>query len=291
VRNRRMFVLWALPLLLVWIADLTATRAEATDSAEQTIRRTKALAGEIPEQAVALTQLIWGDAYERPEVAALARETLIEYSRYAYPALHEATMWVDKVHSADIAATLIETRRRYPAIPSLRYLPALDQLLWFGSVDARRLVIPELAINRYRLAILPTIDAAYENPELRELILRELPRFQQDETRHYLGRVLNEGNETERELAAEALAMIGGQCMTTLREAVLTDRAEVRIVALMRFLPATAPSDLAVLYEYLASFPDDDEQTLTNVRRRASLLESLLESKQERESASPTDDF
>jgi hypothetical protein len=248
-----MFVLCAATLLLAWTAGSITTRAEATDSAEQAIRRTKALAGEVPDQAVALTRLIWGDAYEGAEVAALARETLIAYSRYAYPALHEATLWVDKVHSADVAATLIETRRKYPAIPALRYLPALDQLLWFGSVDARRLVIPELAINRYRLAILPTIDAAYENPELRELVLRELPKFQQDETRHYLGQVLIDGNESERALAARALATIG--------------------------------------YEYLASYPEDDELTLTNVRRRASLLEALLESEQERESASPTDDF
>jgi hypothetical protein len=278
-------------LLFLLTGGLARTLGDSPSAAEQEIRRAKALAGDIPAQANALTRLIWGEENQDPEVAALARETLINYSKYAYPALHGATLWVDKVHTADLAATLIETRRRFPAMPAGRYVPALNQLLWFGSVDARRLVIPELAINRHRQSILPAIDAAYENPELTLLVLRELPRFMQDETRHYLGQVLHDGNDTERALAAEALASIGGRCLATLREAVLAERPEVRLVALEVLLPSTAPSDLSVLYEYLANFPEDDAQLLESVRERAVMLEALLENRRARESASPTDEY
>jgi hypothetical protein len=253
------------------------------------VRDAQAQAADIPGQALALARLSWPEGERDAEVAALAREKLVHYGDYAFQALFEATDWVPEHYMTDVAAALLEARKLNRSGMPVAYLPALERVVWYGSAGARRLAIRELARNRYLPAMLPAIDAAYEDPALVEPVVALLPQFGHAGARFYLEHVLLEGDTEQQRLAASSLARIGGRALETLRDATLSERREVREAAIGALLPLTGVNDLTTLYEYVATHPGDDPDALQKVRERAVQLEELLDRALERESATPTD--
>jgi HEAT repeat protein len=271
------------------IVCLALSHALATDesSAREIINRAKTEAGSIEGQAEALARLAWPEGAYDPEIAALARAELILFGEHGLAALRASVHWVDPLYSADATAALIDARRRVRSGIPPDYLSALEEVVWSGSPDARRLAIPELAKVQYTLATLACIDTAIEYPALRALVVRSLARFKDEGARFYLEEILLNGPDDLREPAARSLAQIGGDAKQPLHSAVLFPDPVVRVPAIRGMIPFLRMDDLNVLYEYVAQFPDDDEEILREVRAKAQVLEQIFEQQLDRESATP----
>jgi hypothetical protein len=257
------------------------------ERALERLEQAKAAAKSIPEQGLALADLAWPAKPEDPLVSSLARAQLVEFGSHGFPALHHAMTNVELRYTADVTAALIESRRKALVDIPPNLLPALEDAVWFGSSDARRLAIPELALYQYRPALLACIDAGLEDPTLLELVIRSVARMGDDRARFFLEEVLLAEDQNQAAMAAEAMATIGGRALAPLRDAVLSEDETVRGNAIAALLPVASIDDLAVLYEYLAKFTADDEAMIGRVRERAALLEQVLEERLDYDSASP----
>jgi hypothetical protein len=279
-----------LPALLALVAiSGPALSATADDEPRTVIRQAKAEAGAIRAQAKALTMLAWPDqGRPDPQVAALARAELVDFGSHSMQALRAAMHRVDPLYSADVLTTMIQARRRITENDPPEYISTLEDALWIGSSEARRLAIPELALYRYGPALMACVDTAIEYPGLRKIVIRNLGDFRNHRARFYLEEVLLEGPAELRPLAADSLVRIGGLALVPLHGAALAENPEVRIPAIRALTPAAGVDDLTTLYEYLARFPDDDEILLGEIRSRAELLESVLEQRMDFDSASPS---
>jgi HEAT repeat protein len=276
---------------LILLIAIAATVAPASDverlRALEVVNRVKDEARNIPKQAEALVRLAWLDDRVDAHVRALAREQLVEFGKHSTEALHSVLPTVDPVWSADITLTLIESRRRLEGSGPHDFIAALEQAIWFGSVDARRLAIREIERFSYKPAMLPIVDAAIEHPELAAVAIRCLGKLGDDRARHYLGEQLSASDPALRILAAEALAATGGRAVETLREATLSNDAVVRHAAMLALLPRTSLNDLTILHEYVYLHPEDDPEILQKVRDRAILLESLMEDGLDHDAVNP----
>lgn len=277
-------------LLLTVLMVLAAPCLGATDEDDPKtiVNRAKLEAGSIEGQAEALARLAWPAGPYDPEVAALAREELVQFGEHGLAALRAAAERVDPLYSADVTAALIDARRQVRSGLPPDYLPALEEVVWSGSPDARRLAIPELAKIQYTLATLACIDTAIDYPTLRALVVRSLARFKDEGARFYLEQILLDGPDELREPAARSLAQIGGEAKKPLHLAVLSPDPVVRLPAIRGMIPFLQLDDLNVLYEYVAQFPDDDEEILSEVRAKAQVLEQIFEQELDQESASPS---
>lgn len=277
-------------LLLALIASYGPARCEspASDPAE-VVRQAKAAARTIPAQAQALTELAWPlQGRPDPQVAALARSELVDFGEHGIPALRSAISRVSPVYTADVVTTMIQARRRVMGGRPAAYIPGLEDTLWVGSADARRLVIPELSQRRYPPVLMACVDSAIQFPGLRETVIRNLGEFRDHRARFYLEEILLQGPAEFRSLAADSLARIGGLAMVPLHRAALSERPEIRHPAIAALAPKAGIQELTTLYEYMTRFPDDDESLLQEVRSRAMLLESVLEQQMDFDSASPS---
>ena len=245
-------------------------------------------AGAIPLQAQALIELTWpADGPGNPEVAAIARGRLIEYGDYALRPLWEALFHVRPEHHADLTATLIDARRKERSGSPRDFLPALEEIIWYGSIEARRLAIAEISLFVFPPAILSTIDAIHEDPELALHGIRALGRMRNERGRFFLGRALNHAAPRYKVAAASALLRLPDTGMRVLQNAIRSETREVREAALGALLPYVGPDDLTALYEYLDSHATtDDPQLLEAIRVRAQEVEILLEEHQFSEAAS-----
>jgi hypothetical protein len=262
--------------------------AAGTTEPRQVISQALAEAVSIPRQAQALVDLAWPtDGPGRPLVAAMARQELIGYGSHGLEALREALFNVGPEHQADVTATLIDARRSEKHGNPKTFLPALEEAIWYGSIEARRLAMAEISKFVFPTAVLSTIDAIYENPELALHGIRALGRMRNDRARFFLGRTLNHAAPRYKKAAASSLALLGDTGFQVLRYAVRSETREVREAAVRALLPFAAVEDLTALYEYLDSHgPTDDPQVLARIRERATQLETMLEEQQLRESAS-----
>ncbi len=275
--------------LLTVLMLLTSTAGlAASPAAIERVREAQFSAPEISGQALALAHLAWIDEDRDPEAAALAREKLVGYGESAFDALFVMTDVAPQRFKADVTAMLIETRRAHSELPAPTFLPALDRAIWFGSRGSRRLAIRQAAKFRFRGAMLPSIDAAYEDPVLRPLVLRILPAFGHAGARFFLREALLEGTPEERVVAANSMVQIGGRAIEALRDVTLSENRDVRETAIRALLPSTAINDLTTLHEYVYTHPDDDPELIQRIRDRAAMLEKLLEQEQEQDSS---DDF
>jgi hypothetical protein len=276
-------------LICIVAFAVVAAPSMASDrlSAIETVSRAKDEARSIPEQAEALVRLAWLDDHQDPLVRALAREQLVDFGKHSTQALYEAIPQVDPAFTADVTLTLIESRRRLESAGPHDFIAALEQAIWFGSVDAKWLAIREIKRFSYHPALLPIIDAAVEYPELAGVTMKCLGELGDDRARFYLGRHLAESDPELRLMAAEALADIGGRAIPTLREATLSEDAGTRHAAIEALLPRTSLNDLTILHEYVYLHPDDDPAILEKVRDRAVLLESLMDDSLEFDAVSP----
>ena len=229
-----------------------------------------------------LAQLAWPDpALPRDSwVEHRARMELISIGADAIGDIDHMHMHVSREQSADLVMTLIAARKRQRAGIPRDFLPAMDRAVWFGSTDARRLAIPILAKNGSYGTMQACIDAALEEPTLLPMVIRSTVGFGRDSSRHFLKTQLESGDPHLIQLAAESLASIGARARDTLRDATLSDSAEIREIAIRALLPLTGTSDLTALYEYLSQFANDEEQLVAEVGERTVMLESLLELQQ-----------
>jgi hypothetical protein len=262
----------------------------ADGRASQVVNRAKAAAKDIPGQAEALALLAWPDATPvDPEVASLARREIVGFGDWGLDALHRRLLEAPPRFGADITSAIIETRLHVTANLPAQYIPSLYDAVWYGSVEAKRLAMAELAGQRFPPAMLPIIDAVYEYPALTEVAVETLQRLGDDRARFFLGELLLEGDPAYRQMAAVALATIGGRCIDTLRDATVSERAQIRGAAIDALLPVSSVNDLTILYEYIAQFPEDDADRVDRVLQRATQLEAILEARQDVDAATLDD--
>ncbi len=276
--------------LVVWVLFLATMPALAagTSDPQEVINQALTRAVAIPAQAESLCELAWpSDGPGDPLVAAMARQFLVGFGTYGLNALREAMFRVRPEHQADVTATLIDARRSESAGTTPDYLPALEEAIWYGSIEARRLAMAEISKFVFPVAILSTIDAIHENPELMLDGIRTLGQMRNERGRFFLGRTLNHAAPRYKEAAAAALVLLGDSGFQILRNALLSPTGEVREAALVALLPYAATNDLTSLYVYLeAHATTDDVELIERVRERTAELETVLEERQLAEAAS-----
>jgi HEAT repeat protein len=159
-------------------------------------------------------------------------------------------------------------------------------VLWFGTREAKRIAMREVARYRSPHAVLPIVDSALEDPALLPDAVAALGEIGSARARFFLAQVFHEGQPALREQAASALARIGGSALEPLREALRAPSREERLVAVRALLAVAGEDDLSALYEYLANHPDDDPPTTAAVRTAAERIEQELEARRAAEAAS-----
>lgn len=281
---------WLPVLLLALVSGIVGTvfaaqPSAAASDAQALLDEAKAAAGDIPAQALALARHAWPAEPLHPEIAALARTQLMEFGLDGFGALRWAAINVQPHYQADAVAAMLESRDRLPHEIPPEYLPALEEIVWFSSVEAKRLALPELSAHRYQPALITLVDAAYEHAEIRLRILDALGRYRNDRVRHFLLKMLREGTPAESAEAATALARIGQRALGTLREATRDDVPQARVAAVRALLPISNVEDLTRLHEFVALHGSDDAALAAEVGRRTALLELVLERKLAAEAA------
>jgi len=275
-RPTRPAPIWILAACLAASA-IGSLHAEELDP-RAVLNEAKAKALTIPGQASALVRLAWpAEAPLDPLVRAAARQELLDFNTHAFPALRAAVKQVAPRYRADVIATLIEARHREPAGSPPDYLPGLEEAIWFGSIEARRLAMIEISRYSFPPAVPTIIDAIHLDPELTRTGIRTLGRMRDERARFYLRHALSQGEPRFKSLAARALGLLGDAGIAVLRERATANDRPVREAAILAFLPYTTPDDATRLHEYAIGFADDSPQLLEQVRNRALELEILLE--------------
>jgi hypothetical protein len=238
----------------------------------------KRAAGKTPdEQSLALARVAWSGEYTDPAVRAAARDQLVSFGQNSMRTIRDAVHWVDPVYSADVAAALVQSMTHVSWGQPEHYLPGLEELIWFGSIDAKRIAILEITRFHFGPALMTIADAGHFHPELLDVAVWSLGAYGNDKARHFLGTVMREGDPARRRLAALALAQIGQRAKLTLKDAALGDDADLRHDAIRALLPITDPDDLTALYEFLGRHGDDKAQIVQRVRDRIGELEEFLD--------------
>jgi hypothetical protein len=278
----------AAALTLAAAAPKPATPAEA----ERAVLAALAGAADAPRQAAALAALAWpAEGSRDPAIAARARKELVSFGTHGVPALGNAIPKVQSRYQAEVVASLIEARQHFDGPLPAEYVPALETALWFGTSEAKLLAFEEVGRLRFQGAVLPIVDAAIEDPEILGKAIETLGTIGDDRARFFLAEQLHKGAPAHRELAAIAMARIGGRALDPLRGAMRSENRELRELAARAILPVATEADLSELYEYLAAHPQDDPALLRGLRGTAQELERLLEMKRQAEAADSPQDF
>jgi len=270
------------PALLVSTVAASAAAQDSTDEQLRAALDTR----DVVAQGRALTHLAW-DQNDNHELSFRAREALVAFGGQGLQPIAEALDWAPPELSADIMLALVEAEKRMTFGTSPYTTVAMDQALWDGSPDAKRVAMRHLSRRPVGLMLLSVIDAAYEYPQLSSVVIETLVAMADDRARFFLAEQVEQGDPRIRRQGVEAMATIGGQCLQYLRAWALSDQPELRANALQALLPTTTVGDLSTLYEYFAMFPDDDPDLLAALRSRAEILEELFETQQAIDSASP----
>lgn len=274
-------------LAVVYLSVVPAGAADVADP-EAVIRRAVNEAADIEAQARALMNLAWpADGSSTPELQAMARQELVNYGKHGLKALRLAIRTVDRRYTADLMTAIIQARLQVTSGIPVQYHPVLEDVMWYGSIDAKRLACHELAKQHFEPALLAVLDSIYDHPELTALVVRDLGIWRDYRSRFELRRVLDRGSVKERELAAEALAKIGGTAIEQLRDATLANDSLTRRTAIAAFLPESNVNDLTALYEYIAEYGEEDPGLTERIVARTRYLESVFEAQRDAEAASP----
>ncbi len=244
--------------------------------AEEWLDQALLRAGSWDKRIDLLIDCAWPAADGDPQLAEIARDRLAHHGNRAVPGLREAIRSVERRYETQVVTTLVQNQELVQGKRSPYYLPALDEALWFGNLESKRVAIRELSRSRFSLAVLPSIDAALEYPELVPDVVEALGRIGDERARFFLGRQLTERDDEVRVKAALALARIGGRATTPLREAALSDDPARREIALNALLPVATTEDLHALYDYLSRYEDVDPKLTSHVRDTAARLEEAL---------------
>ena len=238
------------------------------------------------KRARALALLAWPDEPLPHTVSTLARQNLVSFGLENLNAIRYAMTHVLPRYQADAVTAFLESKDRVPTGLPTMYFPALEDVIWFGTPDAKRIAIPEIAKYSYPPALMTIIDAAYEYPELREIVIDALGSYGNPRARYFLEEVLYGGTREERVWAADALVRIGGRGLDVVRDATLSDDRQAREVSAYAWLPVSTVDEVSRLYEYIGGFPNDDPQLIRRLSRRAEQMEQILEDRFRSESAS-----
>lgn len=271
-------ILLALGALAIPAAGTASAAGSSEDRVYRILDQAKQKAGKVPAQARALVELAWppSGADADREVMAAARRNLLEFGEDGLRALREAVPTVDPIWQADVVATFVEARYQARSGMPRDYLPGLEEAIWFGSAEARRIAILEISRYTFPQAVNSTVDAVYEHPWLAVPAMRSLGAMGDFRARHFLEDVLVHGRPEYTAAAAEGLAALGGQTLNVLREHATAPRSATRQAAMRALLPHAGTDDLTRLHEYPLQFPDDAPDFLGEVRNRAAALESEL---------------
>ncbi len=246
----------------------------------------------IPQQAANLIELAWPrEGAVDPVVSQRARQELVGFGLHAIVPLRAMLLRVRPEHQADAVRAFIEARENVRGPVPSDFVPGLEDVLWFGSREAKRVAMHEVARHRSPHAVLPIIDAVIEDPELIADGVRALGFLGDERARFFLAQVFHEQRADLREEAATALARIGGKALGPLRDALRAPTRELRLLAARSLLPVAGEEDLSALYEYLTEHPDDDPATMAAVRAAAERIEKELEAKRAAEAASTPEAF
>ncbi len=280
----------ALLLLAVSCCGLAVFADSPETDPEAVVQEALRAAGSIEQQAAALARLAWPADARDEALAQEALRLLRNYGRHAIPVLHRSFSEVRPDYQHETVEVLIAAFNRNTTINPNEYLVALDEALWFGNRRSRELAIPELSRYSNQVFLLPMIDAALEDPELMPVTLRAIARMRDERARFFLNDVLHGESGELRDEAARILGQIGGLAGAPLRDALHSERREIRLAAVRGLLPHATVDDLTVLYEYYGNHADDDPETMEQVRQTALELEQRLQAKRDAESASPSPD-
>jgi hypothetical protein len=276
--------------LLSWASLALAfgtVRAMTPEQAEQKVLDALRRGDTIPAQAQNLIELAWPkEGPADPVLSARARKELVDFGIHAIVPLRANLTRLAPAHQADAVRAFIEARERIPGPTPPDFVPGLEEVLWFGTREAKRIAMREVARYRSPHAVLPIVDSALEDPALLPDAVAALGEIGSARARFFLAQVFHEGQPALREQAASALARIGGSALEPLREALRAPSREERLVAVRALLAVAGEDDLSALYEYLANHPDDDPPTTAAVRTAAERIEQELEARRAAEAAS-----
>ena len=264
------FVLPALPVS----AEATYSSPETAYAALDVIKRD---AGAIPQQAWALAQVAWPDEMTDPGLSSEARRQLRTFGRNGIGAMRRALRGARPIYHADIVAAMLQSHAEVIGSISQDYLPGLEDAIWYGSYDAKRMAIIEVTRFRYPPSLTSMVDAAVEHTDLRLLVINSLGEYGSDKARAYLYEILSTAEPELREAAARSMVRIGERALIKLREVALGDDAKARKAAIRALLPVSSFDDLGVLFTFMTDHADDDPVLTEWVRQRATLLEELRE--------------
>jgi len=276
-------------LLLVFPTSIFATSFPEDYTDQRAIlNRAKASVIEIPRQAEVLVRFAWPpEGPTDPVLHAMARDEIVHFGAQGMGALRAAISTVDPIYTADVTAAFIEAKRSSGHGVPGDYLPGLEEAIWFGSIGARRIAIPEITRYDFPPAVLTIIDAIHENPQLARTGIEGLGRMRNPRARFFLLDVLRKGTSRYQRPAAQALGKLGDRGVLVLRQSADSDRKPEREAAMLALLPYTTPDDLTLLHEYPAVHADDDAEVLAAVRERGAELEEFLLEQQATEAATP----
>jgi len=267
--------------VLAFVCSGAIAADRLTEDRERTyeaLNRAKAESLGIAGQVKILIGLAWpADPDADPVLRAAARADLVSYGAYSLNGLREAVKTIDPIFRADATAAMIEAWRSDPSGSPPDYWPGLEEAIWFGTVESKRLGMIELSNYPFPPGVLTIIDAVYEYPELALPALRALNRMRNDRARNFLKRVLMFTGPPYRNLAADAIAALGDPIgVPILRDAARSEQRDVREVSMAAFLPWAVTDDLTMLYEYLEQHPKDDPAVLEAIKEKALELEAKL---------------
>jgi hypothetical protein len=257
------------------------------ETAYRILDQAKRAAGSIPEQGLVLAGYAWPEEEQDPGLSFAAREQLIAFGSHGVAAMRHALRESPKRYNADVVSALIEARMPVFGSYSDQYLPTLEDAIWSGTADARRLAIIEVTYYKFPPALTSMIDAAYEDPELIDLVVASVAAYGDERGRHFLADIMKTGTPAQRRSAAKGLARIGGRASRQVRDAALAKDADTRQAAINALLPIASFDDLTLLHEYYVRYGEADAELGQRVRRRAVLLEDLREFDQAQQAASP----
>lgn len=263
--------------LVAWSLTGGAAVESADSAADRVARALEGSGGDIPAQARILSGLAWTDPGVPDAVRVEARTKLVQYGELGIPAIREV-LRTSVAASADATAALLEARKVVPSGIPVEFLPALDEALWFGSEEAKRLVIPYLASSSTLLNVLPMIDAAEEYPGLKPMVVHAVGVSGNPRGRFWLDGLLHGSDPELRSGAAEALTKLGNEGFGVLRAALEDSSAAVRRAAMEALLPLSSPAELPDLNRFLETYGSADPELAAAVRTRISELELLRHS-------------
>jgi hypothetical protein len=277
----------ATAFLVALFLGASATGAMDAVGPDRVVAEALAKAHDPGDQAEALVALAWPPQGGDAQVRAEARRVLAELGQGGMPALRKAVRTVKPAEQVEVVETLLlEFRQLTGGLPP-DYLPALEEAIWFGTRDARRIAIAEVSRFDIPVPVLTIIDAAIEDPEILPISLDALGAMGDPRARFFLERTLYEGKSGVREKAAVALARLGRPGRAVLKKACGSEKKEIRLASIRALLPVAAVEDLSSLYDYTASHASDDPATANAVDAAANRLEKALEAQQAADSASP----